>query len=89
MSWPADGQPRYVIVETTGFLGHGPGGLLAIDKTLPSRTVAILDRAFCHRTVFKAQSESFNNRGRVFAVARARQLVADRLAELNAEEMAA
>ena len=37
MSWPADGKPRYKLVVTRGRQGRC--------------SLAILDRAFCHREV--------------------------------------
>lgn len=89
MSWPTDGKPRYVVVETLGHL-HVTiyGGTTEADKDL-HRTVAILDRAFCHRCVFKARSEDWKQLGRVRAIAKARRLAEERLAELNTEQVAA
>lgn len=93
MSWPSDGRPRYVLVETTGYRRMSVSGQLAVDTELPNRTVAILDRAFCHRVVFTAQSEKYSGGGaalsRLEAIAHTQRLAAARLAELNAEQVAA
>lgn len=90
MSWPSDGLPRYVIAETAGDLtarsGDTRGALL-----LPSLTVAVLDRACCHREVALFRSEDYGkgHRSRVEMVAQARVDAAHRLRELNAEPVAA
>lgn len=84
MSFPADGQPRFVIVETVGLALPQTGGADPKLNSAPeSRTVAILDRAVCHREVALFRSEDYGHT-RQEAVAKAQRLAAERLAELNA-----
>jgi len=83
MSWPADGKPRFIVVETIGHANTRNGGRPLHLKDAPeSRTVAVLDRGWCHRTVYRVRSEDFHLR-REAAVARAQQLARERCAELN------
>lgn len=42
MSWPADGRPRYKLAVTKGWSKHG---------RVVGVSIAILDRAYCHREV--------------------------------------
>lgn len=89
MSWPSDGLPRFVVVETRGLFAATVGGSdPRVDNTNENRTVAILDRAFCHREVAYFRSEDQGStRGK--AVAKAQRLAAERAAELNGEQVAA
>lgn len=83
MSWPADGKPRFVLVEHSGALSHAPTNI----RTLENITCAILDRAFCHRTVAKYRSEQYTGGKGVTSVmarAKARAAAREKLAELNA-----
>ena len=85
MSWPQDGKPRFVVVETVGHLRIGVGSRPAhLKNASASRTVAVLDRAWAYRTVYRARSEDFRSVSREVAVARAQSRAAERCAELNA-----
>lgn len=60
MSWPADGKPRYVVARTNGMLEmpNNRGGTSdSARNTKQQATFAILDRAFCYRTVARYRTE--------------------------------
>ena len=49
MSWPTDGKPRYKIAVTRG---HTPNnGTQHTPANTGGTSIAILDRAYCHRVV--------------------------------------
>lgn len=84
MSWPQDGRPRFIVAETVGHWKPRLGGRPVKLKDAPeSRTVAVLDRAWCHRVVYKTRSEDFCSVRRAQAVARAQQAAAAYCAGLN------
>ena len=86
MSWPADGKPRFVVVETVGHARTRQGGRpLHLRDAPESRTVAVLDRGWAHRVVYKIRSEDFAAVRRETAVARAQELARERCERLNAE----
>jgi hypothetical protein len=87
VSWPADNRPRYILVDTRGFLVPTTGGH-PLDEAAPNRTYAILDRAFCHRTVFTLRSEQTGKQlSREAGIAQALAAAEKRLAELNAQQV--
>ncbi len=73
MSWPADGNPRFIVGETTGRNGN--------------ITLAILDRAYNHRRITQFRSEDWACRmTNDLAHQAARAATAARLNQLNEVE---
>lgn len=88
MSWPADGRPRFVTVETHGWRIHATSGAIG-GNTARNVSYAVLDRAYCHGIVAEFASEGEHGGGKS-AVLRARaQAKAEAVAtERNAEHAA-
>lgn len=56
MSWPTDGEPRFIVREHTGHrigLAHARTG----SGSLEGLSVCVLDRGYCHRVVAQWASE--------------------------------
>jgi hypothetical protein len=90
VSWPQDGLPRFVLVETQGAFKMQHGARPKKGTAL-HRTYAVLDRAFCHQVAFKVRSEDFayRGRGRDGAIAQARLVAEAKLGELDSGQVAA
>lgn len=76
MSWPTDGDPRFVVVEVTGSSRPTAGSTAKLDGL----SVHVLDRAFCHRIVASFCTDYMRGFG---VPARVRKSAADRCDELN------
>jgi hypothetical protein len=84
VSWPADGKPRYVVSELEGYMQGGVG-----PKNGGGLSVAIVDRANCHRAFTTWRTEEIHGATRLARRRLAREAAAQMLAELNGERVAA
>lgn len=84
MSWPTDGEPRYVVVTTRGYTIMNPPGQRR-GSSREQATYAVLDRAYCYAEVESWRTETYDRgRSKLSAETRAEA----RCAELNAEHEA-
>jgi hypothetical protein len=80
VSWPRDGGPRYIVRETWGY-GITPAAS-ANGTRKPDVSVAVLDRAICHRVHLHLTPRSG-------PLAARRHLARERAAVLEAKHRAA